>query len=109
MEEPLEAATRSAEGWVVLLDVRRSSEEALEGVEVLERRDETAVGSGDRRDRAGGGGFVEARGGLGKLPGDLVELGGRSRATAELQSNRTTPVAPRELAGEDDPTAKLKN
>ena len=108
MEEPLETATRSGEGQAMLLDVRQSSEEALEGAEGLERRDETAVGSGGCKGRAGGGRTVNARGGPGKLAGVLAKLVGRSGATTELLSGRTTPTKLRGLVGEDDPTAATK-
>ena len=64
-----------------------------------ERWDEIAADSNGRRERASGGSAVEARGGPGKLAGDLADLKGRSGATAE----------PRELAGEDDHTVELKN
>ena len=88
MEEPLEATTRSEEGWAVLLDIRQSSEEALKGAGALERRNETAVNSDGCRGRAGRRSHGDARKGLGRFAGVLVMLEGGFEAAAEDQSTR---------------------
>ena len=84
MRGGLECSARSGEGQAVLMEVRRSSEEALEGAEGLERRDETVVRSGGCRGRAGGGRPRMVRRGLGKLDGVLAKLGAKLGAAEEL-------------------------
>ena len=92
----------------MLLEVRRSSEEALEPYRAVERTVDLAVAPTSCRGRAGGRSSGTARGGAEQLVGVLAKLEGVSGAVLELWSGRTTPAEPRGLVGEDDPMAELE-
>ena len=76
----------------MLLDVKRSSEEALEPFGAVERPDETAVAPTSCRGRAGGRSSGTARRGAEQPPGTLAMLGGRFGAAVEDQSSGATPA-----------------
>ena len=100
---------RSGEGQTVLLNVRRSSEEALKPYGAVERQDETAVAPASCRGRAGGAGPGTARKEVEQLAGVLAMLEGGFEAATKLRSGGTTPAELRGPVGEDDPAAEVKS